>query len=122
MTKTRTRSAGAHTLLLARREALKIGVCMTYIPKPLDTTNITLPDELVQLTERLAESTHDVWAAQRMSQGWVYGSERNDAAKTHPCLVPYADLPDSEKDYDRKTAMETLKAIMSLGYRIVGEQ
>ena len=39
-------------------------------------------------------------------------------AKTHPDLVPYAELAESEKDYDRKTAVETLRAILKLGYRI----
>ena len=53
-----------------------------------------------------------------MKQGWVYGAARNDATKEHPCLIPYEDLPDSEKEYDRNTAMETLKVIISLGYEI----
>ena len=70
------------------------------------------------MTEKLAESTHDHWAAQRLAEGWTYGEQRDDAAKTHPCLIPYKDLPESEKQYDRTTAMETLKAILALGYEI----
>jgi len=72
----------------------------------------------VTLRERLAEHTHDVWAAERIAQGWTYGPARDDAAKTHPCLVPYAELPEKEKEFDRKTALGTLKAIMALDYRI----
>ena len=89
-----------------------------YTPSPLDTSAVTLPPSLRSLLERLAENTHDVWAATRIEQGWSYGPSRDDAAKKHPCLVPYADLPESEKEYDRRTAAETLKAILSLGHSI----
>jgi ryanodine receptor 2 len=92
---------------------------MTYEPRPIPTADIALPASLLVLTERLAENTHEVWAKRRLADGWTYGPRRDDAAKSHPCLVPYAELPESEKDYDRATAMETLKAILSLGYRIV---
>ena len=91
---------------------------MSYEPKPIDTSNVVLPDELVELTERLAENAHDIWAVKRLGEGWTYGPQRDDAAKTNPDLIPYADLPESEKDYDRNTAMETLKAIVAMGYRI----
>ncbi|HZZ79847.1 MAG TPA: RyR domain-containing protein [Gemmataceae bacterium] len=91
---------------------------MTYDPKPLDTTSVELSPSLQALMERLAENTHDVWAATRKEQGWTYGPARDDANKKHPCLVPYDQLPDAEKEYDRKTAAETLKAILKLGYRI----
>ena len=91
---------------------------MTYKPKPIDTSKIKLPDELMVLTERLAEHNHDVWAEQRIKEGWTYGTARNDEKKEHPDLVPYNDLPESEKDYDRKTAMEALKAIISMGFKI----
>ena len=89
-----------------------------YKPEPLDTQAIELPDELQQLLERLAENTHDVWARQRMADGWTWGPHRDDAAKKNPCLVPYADLPESEKVYDRQTAGEVLKAILKLGYKV----
>jgi hypothetical protein len=94
-------------------------ISMTYQPRPIPTVDVVLPAALLDLTERLAENTHDVWARQRLAEGWTYGPRRDDDAKTHPGLVPYADLPESEKDYDRGTAMETLKAILVLGYQIV---
>jgi hypothetical protein len=70
------------------------------------------------LGEKIAENVHDVWAEGRVKEGWTYGETRNDELKQHPCLVPYGDLSDSEKEYDRNTAMETLKLIMKLGYKI----
>ena len=91
---------------------------MPYHPTPIDTAAITLPPELLALTERLAENPHDLWALQRLKDGWTYGPQRDDRAKKHPCLVSYADLPDSEKEYDRAAALGTLKAILALGYRI----
>lgn len=95
---------------------------MSYQPQPIPTKGVDLPRELLPLTERLAENAHDLWAAQRLAQGWRYGPERKDAQKLHPDLIPYADLPDSEKEYDRLAALGTLKAILALGYRIVPPQ
>lgn len=91
----------------------------TYSPKPLDTSNVKLPDSLEQLIEKLAANTHEVWALGRISDGWTYGTIRDDENKTHPCLVPYNDLPESEKEYDRNTATETLKAVISLGHSVL---
>ena len=91
---------------------------MTYRPRPIDTFAVTLPESLLALTERLAENAHDVWAVSRMAEGWTRGPVRDDAAKKHPDLIAYGELPDSEKEYDRKAAMETVKAIIALGYRI----
>lgn len=89
-----------------------------YIPQPADTNHINLPKELNSLVEEMAKNVHEVWAKSRMDQGWRYGSERNDILKQHPCLVPYEELPDVEKAYDRDTAISTLKLICKLGYKI----
>src|SRR5262249_19758160 len=89
-----------------------------YEPQPIDTSAVKLPADLVELTEHLAENTHEVWARQRITDGWTHGPQRDDALRKHPCLVPYAELPESEKEYDRKTALETLKLILALGYEI----
>jgi hypothetical protein len=94
---------------------------MSYNPKPINTSDITLPKELLDLTEKIAENVHDVWAVGRLEQNWTYGPVRDDAKKETPCLVPYRDLPESEKDYDRNTAMETIKLIIKMGYHIVKE-
>lgn len=89
-----------------------------YIPAPIDTTDVTLSEELLALVERLAENTHDVWAAERIRQGWTYGSQRDDQAKQTPCLVPYRDLPEEEKVFDRNTAMETVRLLFKLGWQL----
>lgn len=68
--------------------------------------------------ERLAENAHDRWALRRLADGWRHGPARDDVARTHPLLIPYADLPEDEKDYDRDLAVETIRAVLSLGYRI----
>lgn len=90
-----------------------------YTPKPIDTSKIILPDDLINLTEKIAENVHDVWAEERIRSGWTYGPNRNDEKKENPCLVPYNELPESEKEYDRNTALETIKMILSLGYEII---
>ena len=93
----------------------------TYIPKPAQTDDIVLSEELNGLVEAMAKNVHEVWAESRISQGWTYGPERNDALKHHPCLVPYEDLPEVEKAYDRDTAVGTLKLICKLGFKITKE-
>jgi RyR domain len=90
----------------------------TYEPRPIDTSKVKLSAELQDLTEQLAENAHDNWARRRLSEGWTWGARRDDAAKKHPDLVPYGELSEAEKHYDRDTAMETLRAIIALGYRI----
>lgn len=92
---------------------------MNYNPQPLDTKDVKLPAELDNLAEQLAKNVHEVWSAGRMADGWTYGEVRDDMRKTHPCLVPYEQLPESEKEYDRKTATETLKFIVAQGFDIV---
>src|SRR5262245_9536616 len=91
---------------------------MNYTPTPLDTSAVELPPVLLQLTERLAKNNHDLWARARFTEGWSYGPKRDDTAKTHPCLIPYEKLPESEREYDRITAIGALKTIVAMGYTI----
>lgn len=90
----------------------------SYMPKPIDTTDIELPDGLKMLVEQMSENVHEVWAKTRIKQGWTYGLERSDKLKTHPCLVPYNELSEEEKEYDRNTSISTLKLILKLGFKI----
>ena len=92
-----------------------------YIPAPIDVSDIQLPSELCELAEIIAKNVHEVWAAGRLAEGWKYGPERNDALRTHPGLVPYEELSETEKDYDRRTAMGTLKLIQKIGFGIKKE-
>ena len=89
-----------------------------YYPHPLDTTDVRLPESLNELMEQLARNVHEVWAAGRLADGWKWGEVRDDEHKLHPCLVSYDELPEIEKDYDRRTALATLKTIVKLGYTI----
>ena len=91
---------------------------MKYVPKPIDTSHIQLSEEISKLTEVLAKNTHELWGEQRIKDGWVYGPERNDSKKEHPGLVNYEELSDSEKEYDRITAMNTIKTIVALGFTL----
>lgn len=95
---------------------------MSYSPTSIDTRGVELPAELNELTELLAENAHELWAAERIAQGWSYGPQRDDERKLHPCLVPYDELPENERTFDRVTALGTLKAILALGYRILPPQ
>ena len=90
-----------------------------YIPQPIDTNDVKLPNELEVLVEEMSKNVHEVWAETRIKQGWTHGEQRNDILKTHPCLIAYEDLPEEEKEYDRNTAINTIKLIMKLGYSIV---
>ena len=90
----------------------------TYKPQTISTSGIELGPDLAALIEGLAQNNHDHWAQQRINQGWRYGVTRDDRKKEHPDLTPYEDLPESEKEYDRTSVIETLKAIVALGYEI----
>ena len=92
-----------------------------YSPNPIDTSDIQLPEELNSLLEAMAKNVHEIWAQERINQGWTYGEKRNDVLKQHPCLIAYEDLPEEEKVYDRNTSIETLKLILKLGFKISRE-
>jgi RyR domain-containing protein len=95
-----------------------ITTSMDYQPAPIDTSKVALSADVVRLTEYLSRNAHEVWARQRMAEGWRWGPKRDDARKEHPSLVPYEQLSETDKDLDRQTAMETLKVITALGYKI----
>lgn len=92
---------------------------MAYIPSPKDVSDVILPSDLLEITELMAKNVHEVWAASRISQGWRYGAVRNDELKEHPCLIPYEELNEQEREYDRMTAIQTLKFIRKAGFNIL---
>lgn len=91
----------------------------TYIPKPIDLSDVELPEDLYELREAIAENAHEIWAQNRQAEGWSYGPQRDDEKLLHPDMVPYSQLPDSEKEYDREMAMKTIKLLKKLGYDII---
>ena len=93
-----------------------------YKPEPKDTSDIKIPEILNPLIEEMAKNVHEVWAQNRINEGWTYGKVRDDEKKQHPCLVPYEELPENEKEYDRATSQETLKLILKSGFSISGKQ
>lgn len=94
----------------------------SYSPKSIDTSDVKLPIELEELVEEMSKNVHEVWAETRIRQGWTYGEQRNDKLKKHPCLVPYEELPEDEKEFDRNTCRGTLKLIIKLGFKIQKEE
>ena len=89
-----------------------------YEPYPVQLDDITLDENISELQEAIAENAHEIWAKARTDQGWTYGPERNDQKKETPDMVPYYNLPESEKLYDREMAMQTLKLVKKLGFEI----
>lgn len=94
----------------------------TYTPHPMNTDAVVLPKEIMELSEALAKNAHENYAVGRFREGWTYGPERNDVLKTNPTLIPYEELPESEKECDRAASMETLKMILALGYKIIKDE
>ena len=92
-----------------------------YQPKPLDVDGVNLPEEVALLAEELSENTHEVWAQGKMEEGWTYGEKLDTAKKTHPSLVPYCELSEAQKDYDRRTSLGALKFVLAKGFKIVKE-
>ncbi len=103
-------------------EMPKISGSNGYVPAPVDISDVQLPEEIYEAVELMAKNVHEVWAKERMDEGWTLGPVRNDELKQHPCLVPYEELPEIEKEYDRNTALGTLRYIRKLGFKISKEQ
>ncbi len=88
---------------------------MPYIPEPIDTASVSIPPGLSNVMDDIARNTHDVWAKARMDEGWTWGAVYDAAQKKHPLLIPYGELPESEKEYDRNTSGQTVKALLKMG-------
>lgn len=90
-----------------------------YIPAPIDLSDVELSEDLNELREAIAENAHEIWAQNRQAEGWSYGPQRDDKKLLHPDMVPYSQLPESEKEYDREMAMKTIKLLKKLGYDLI---
>ena len=91
----------------------------TYTPKPIDLSDVELTEDLNELREAIAENAHEIWAEKRQAEGWTYGPQRDDRLKQTPDMVPYSQLPEGEKEYDREMAIKTIKLLKKLGYDII---
>jgi hypothetical protein len=93
-------------------------MAIDYEPRPIPAEHTVLSDEIEELVELLAENAHDIWAFERMRDGWQFGQERDDTRRRHPCLVPYSLLPEGEREYDRKIVIGSIRAMLALGFTI----
>ncbi len=91
----------------------------TYTPKPIDLSDVELTEDLNELREAIAENAHEIWAENRQAEGWTYGPQRDDQLKQTPDMLPYSQLPEGEKEYDREMAMKTIKLLKKLGYDLI---
>jgi hypothetical protein len=95
---------------------------MTDDDGPIDISRVQLPPDLHEVAELLACHIHETWVRLRLDEGWTLGPRRDDDRREHPCLIPYAELPDVEKDVDRQMIQSTLKAMIALGFDIIRRQ
>ena len=71
-----------------------------------------------KILEESAKKVHESWFSGKIADGWKYGPERNDRIKEHPSLVPYEELSEQEKEYDRRTVITTLSFLIDNGFEI----
>ncbi|XP_070577063.1 ryanodine receptor 2-like isoform X7 [Ptychodera flava] len=90
----------------------------TFIPKPVDTSSVSIPHYIEGVRDKLAENIHELWCMNKIEAGWTYGPVRDDAKKTHPCLCPFNSLTEEERTFDITMAYETLKTLIALGYHV----
>uniref|UniRef100_A0A663MMJ5 Ryanodine receptor 3 n=1 Tax=Athene cunicularia TaxID=194338 RepID=A0A663MMJ5_ATHCN len=91
----------------------------SFIPCPIDTSQIALPFHLEKIRDKLAENIHELWGMNKIELGWTYGKIRDDNKRHHPCLVEFSKLPETEKNYNLQMSTETLKTLLALGCHIV---
>lgn len=92
-----------------------------YNPKPIDTSDVKLSNEISELIEDLSKNIHEVWAYQKVKDGWVYAPETDEEKKTHRCITQYENLSEKDKQYDRNTVTQTIKTLLYMGYKITKE-
>ncbi len=110
----------AESVYIRKRDlVIKHDDMSTYNPHPVDLSDVVLTEDLNGLREAIAENAHEIWAQNRKAEGWTYGPERNDELRQTPDMLPYSQLPDSEKKYDREMAMQTIKLLKKLGYDLI---
>ena len=75
-------------------------------------------EDIKDILEEVAAEIHNVWMRERIRDGWTWSEASDSTKKTHSSLIPYSELPESEKNYDRRTALVTIKCLMDKGFTI----
>jgi tetratricopeptide (TPR) repeat protein len=78
----------------------------------------SLPPELEEAVEQLAERVHEAWIENRRADGWRFAEQRDDRRRETPLLVPYRNLDETDRELDRVSVRASLQGLRELGYRI----
>uniref|UniRef100_A0ABM5FAI2 Ryanodine receptor 3 n=1 Tax=Pogona vitticeps TaxID=103695 RepID=A0ABM5FAI2_9SAUR len=89
-----------------------------YKPAPLDLSEVKLLPSQEVLVDKLAENAHNVWAKDRIKQGWTYGIQQDLKNKRNPRLVPYSLLDERTKKSNRDSLREAVRTVAAYGYNI----
>nr|XP_040017274.1 ryanodine receptor 3 isoform X14 [Gasterosteus aculeatus aculeatus] len=90
----------------------------SFVPTPVDTSQIVLPPHLDNVRDKLAENIHELWGMNKIELGWTFGKVRDDNKRQHPCLVDFGKLPETERNYNVQMSSETLKTLLALGCHV----
>ncbi|XP_062415583.1 ryanodine receptor 3 isoform X4 [Pungitius pungitius] len=90
----------------------------SFVPTPVDTSQIVLPPHLDNVRDKLAENIHELWGMNKIELGWTFGKVRDDNKRQHPCLVDFSKLPETERNYNVQMSSETLKTLLALGCHV----
>ncbi|KAK2531532.1 Ryr2 [Columba guinea] len=89
-----------------------------YKPAPMDLSFIKLTPSQEAMVDKLAENAHNVWARDRIRQGWTYGIQQDVKNRRNPRLVPYALLDDRTKKSNKDSLREAVRTLLGYGYHL----
>ncbi|XP_072545007.1 ryanodine receptor 2 [Salminus brasiliensis] len=96
----------------------KYELCNGYRPAPVDQSSISLTAAQEALVEALAENEHNLWAKERIRQGWSYATQQDVKGKRSPQLVPFSLLEERIKRCSKEAARDALGTLLGLGYAV----
>ncbi|XP_065399219.1 ryanodine receptor 2 isoform X7 [Macaca fascicularis] len=89
-----------------------------YKPAPMDLSFIKLTPSQEAMVDKLAENAHNVWARDRIRQGWTYGIQQDVKNRRNPRLVPYTLLDDRTKKSNKDSLREAVRTLLGYGYNL----
>ncbi|XP_030255117.1 ryanodine receptor 2 isoform X5 [Sparus aurata] len=89
-----------------------------YKPAPLDLSHIKLTSTQEAMVDKLAENAHNVWARDRIRQGWTYGIQQDVKNRRNPRLVPYVLLDERTKKSNKDSLREAVRTLLGYGYNL----